>query len=132
MKKIVGKKECWKCKEVKDLNDYYNDKSRPDGKAYHCKNCIRLYLQQYRQSDKFKAYARRKAKVWSGANPEKVKAHRIARRYKTELKRDACEKCGKVEGLEMHHPDYTKPQYVLTLCVRCHKLEHHGKLSYAV
>jgi hypothetical protein len=35
-----------------------------------------------------------------------------------------CGSCGSVENLERHHPDYTKPFEVLTLCRPCHKKLH--------
>ena len=35
-----------------------------------------------------------------------------------------CELCGTTEGLERHHPDYSKPLIVTTLCRYCHKNIH--------
>jgi len=36
---------------------------------------------------------------------------------------DACETCG-AGPTEAHHPDYSKPLYVLWLCRACHKALH--------
>ncbi len=33
---------------------------------------------------------------------------------------DKCEKCGKTESLQRHHPDYSKPKEVKILCQDCH------------
>ena len=35
-----------------------------------------------------------------------------------------CEKCGSVERLHRHHPDYSKPLVVQILCYDCHLKEH--------
>ena len=37
---------------------------------------------------------------------------------------DKCVKCGKTKFLVRHHPDYTKPDEIITLCRRCHSFEH--------
>jgi ribosomal protein S27AE len=36
---------------------------------------------------------------------------------------EACENCG-VEGVQAHHPDYSRPFYVRWLCLDCHGAEH--------
>lgn len=56
-------------------------------------------------------------------NPEKLKAYRIVKNNK--LIGNKCEKCG-IEGvrLEAHHFDYSKPDKIITLCVKCHKEIH--------
>jgi len=36
-----------------------------------------------------------------------------------------CEKCGSIENLERHHPDYSKILEINTLCRSCHKREHY-------
>lgn len=38
-KKYMDKKECTKCKTIRDLFDFGNDKTRPDGKFPQCKFC---------------------------------------------------------------------------------------------
>lgn len=45
---------------------------------------------------------------------------------KTHVKKgDKCEKCGSVQDLQFHHPDYSKPYFVMTLCRTCHCKEHY-------
>jgi hypothetical protein len=34
-------KKCWICKEEKDLEEFGNNKNRPDGKQGYCKDCSR-------------------------------------------------------------------------------------------
>jgi hypothetical protein len=41
-------------------------------------------------------------------------------------KKEYCEKCGSKEGLEKHHPNYSKPLEIVTLCKCCH-MEEHGR-----
>lgn len=40
-----------------------------------------------------------------------------------ELTRQPCETCGTLEGVEMHHPDYSKPLKVRWFCQPHHR-EH--------
>jgi hypothetical protein len=35
-----------------------------------------------------------------------------------------CQICGAIENLEKHHPDYSKPLEVITLCRSCHRRVH--------
>lgn len=42
------------------------------------------------------------------------------------IKRRPCEKCGRVDRIEAHHSDYSKPLEVQFLCVSCHKQEHYN------
>jgi len=36
-------KVCYKCKKIKPLEEFYNNKNRPDGKNAHCKKCHSVY-----------------------------------------------------------------------------------------
>lgn len=49
-----------------------------------------------------------------------------ARRY-VALK-PCCEQCSSKDNLVRHHPDYSKPLYVITLCKSCH-IQLHQKLK---
>jgi hypothetical protein len=40
-----------------------------------------------------------------------------------------CESCGSIINLEGHHPDYSKPKKVITLCRLCHRKIHSTRLS---
>lgn len=41
----------------------------------------------------------------------------------------ACVRCGSKENLQHHHPDYSKPFEVITLCRACHGLVHRKLLK---
>ena len=36
-----------------------------------------------------------------------------------------CQQCGYKGRLDGHHPDYTRPLFIIWLCRRCHQREHH-------
>lgn len=84
------------------------------------------YLKKYRQTEAYKKSHYNGVLKWMKNNSIKVKAHAKAKRNKDLIKKDHCEKCGVVESLQMHHPDYNKPLEVVTLCTNCH-----SKLRYA-
>ena len=60
--------------------------------------------------------------AWRKRNPIKYMAQKIAWRHRKTLLKDKCEICGTDQRLETHHPDYSKPLYVQTLCKTCHEL----------
>ena len=69
---------------------------------------------------------------WHKAHPEKQRESNRKYIERNPQKRNAwikaqyipldnkCEECGSTEDLEHHHPDYSKPLEVLTLCRSCH------------
>lgn len=75
---------------------------------------------------KWRDYINRACASYRKANPEKLKAHTMAWNHRKLLRKAACEKCANTEKLHMHHPDYKKPQSVITLCVPCHEEVHHA------
>ena len=60
---------------------------------------------------------------YSKANPKYMRAHSLSRLIPLKV---ACENCGSTETLQKHHPDYTQPRLIETLCNSCH-LEKHGR-----
>ena len=64
------KKTCNKCKQEKDLTEFYRDKQTKDGKKNRCKVCVKACVAAYRK-----------------ANSEKLKAKNAAyRAYHKEIK----------------------------------------------
>lgn len=63
------------------------------------------------------------------SRPADLQQKRFARQLATQanqsgkLKRQPCSCCG-FEIAQMHHPDYSRPLYVVWLCWRCHAAEH--------
>ena len=66
---------------------------------------------------------RRLVKAWRKRNPEKQKAwwaFNNALRAGKLVAPFSCAKCGSVDRLDGHHPDYSKPLEVVWLCRPCH------------
>jgi hypothetical protein len=61
------KKTCSKCKEIKELNLFTNNKSTKDGKNHHCKKCVSNYYIFNKENLKVKI------KEYSLQNKEKIK-----------------------------------------------------------
>lgn len=40
------------------------------------------------------------------------------------VKKENCETCGATKHLEVHHEDYSKPEWIITLCKTCHGRLH--------
>lgn len=129
--------KCKTCNKELDLDRFNSVKK--NGKKYFAKTCykcaylknkeyLKEYNKTYRQTENYKQYHSRKIKEWMEKNSSKVKAHQAAKRDRKILKNDYCEECGiKNVALYMHHPDYNKPKYVVTLCLEDHERIHHEK-----
>jgi 5-methylcytosine-specific restriction endonuclease McrA len=79
-------KACSKCKEVKNLSEYYKDKQRKDGFRHDCKSCNNAKNVAYRNANAEKVRATKKAYAektkerrrevmlaWQRANKDKVR-----------------------------------------------------------
>lgn len=62
-------KQCSTCKQLKSLNDFGNNKTRPDGKEYQCKTCANEYRKQVRQNNP--EMNRTSVKNWTDKNKQK-------------------------------------------------------------
>lgn len=78
------------------------------------------YYQEYRQNhpEVFRESSRR----WYQSNKERRNKLAVIRNLaQRKVKLDVnCEICDSTENLERHHPDYSKPLVVQTLCKPCH------------
>jgi len=80
------------------------------------------YLEIQRDRSKNnKEYNAKRIKKWRKNNPKKVRAHKLSVNIKL---KESCEFCGSMDNLNKHHPDYSKPLLVVTLCKICHSKEH--------
>lgn len=121
---------CSLCGSDKTLEQNVGNKKRPrwyllDGEKI-CRKCYEKTNKKYinrKKTDKYKNIHKKACKKYSTDNPEKIKAHQIANRL--DIRLDFCEKCGiKNVKLEGHHPDYSEPEKIVTLCVKCHQEVH--------
>ena len=120
-------RKCTSCKKIKLLDEFYNVVSRPQGKDYRCKECSKLYMAKYfgtqYHTQRYKKIHRKRQHDYALKNPEKMKAHAIAQKLPN---KNICDKCGTGSTIHKHHPDYSKPDYVLYLCISCHERTHHA------
>lgn len=86
-------KLCSKCKKEKELNEFYNDKTKATGKGSYCIVCSKIYNSLPRGRERSKRYARTEKRKSSSALHKKsdryketVKALRSSIEYKQRLK----------------------------------------------
>lgn len=134
-------KQCFKCRAVLPLDEFYRHPRMADGHLNKCKLCARLdvmanrvrKLQYYREYDRTRS-------ARSGSSGDKLSNRRYHRHYPHKraahqatsvairdgrLIRQPCEVCGH-EPAEAHHDDYSKPLDVRWLCTK-HHAEHHKR-----
>ena len=137
---MVRSKECFKCKTVKPLTEFYKHERMSDGHLNKCKECTKSDATNHRNKnlEKVRAYDRERGKI-----PERIKANTENNRaWREEDKRRSrahhavsyairrglldrlpCIRCGDEKSLA-HHEDYDKPLEVMWLCQPCHKQRH--------
>lgn len=132
-------KYCYKCDQVLPLACFSNNKSKADGLATECKNCVKKYMIEYADLHRpeMNANARRwrhthrkqRAEIqraYRVQNPTAATAHsRLSYARQTGLARpQPCTVCGTTEAVHAHHDDYNKPLEVIWLCPRHHAERH--------
>jgi len=45
-------KQCSRCREIKDLDEFYNEKKKPDGKSSYCKICMKRIRNEYHENNR--------------------------------------------------------------------------------
>lgn len=133
-------KECFKCKTVKPLGDFYKHSTMADGHLNKCKDCTKNDSNKHRSEnlEKIRAYDRARAKIaeriktttevtraWRAEDKRRARAHTaVARAIRNgELIRQPCLRCNEPKSVA-HHEDYDKPLEVMWLCQPCHKQRH--------
>ena len=138
---MVRSKECFKCRTVKPLDEFYKHSMMADGHLNKCKTCTKSDAKKHREEnlEKVRAYDRERAKTssrirhaievtsaWRAQDKRRMKAHNaVARAIKSgQLERMPCSQCGRADS-HAHHDDYDKPLDVRWLCPGCHAQHHH-------
>lgn len=133
-------KQCFKCKEVKPLSEFYKHSGMADGHVNKCKSCnrrdvtenrnknierIRQYDRERSKSPEHIKAAAEHSKLWRAADKRRMAAHNaVARALRSgSLVRQPCERCGNAKSLA-HHEDYDKKLDVVWLCEPCHRQRH--------
>jgi ribosomal protein S27AE len=142
---MIRSKECFKCKTVKPLSDFYKHNRMADGHLNKCKECNKndSTANRNKNLEKIRAYDRER-----GKKPERIKAStEIVKAWRAEderrrrahsavsyairrgdLVRQPCCRCGDSKSVA-HHEDYDKPLDVMWLCQPCHKQRHKELLN---
>lgn len=138
-------KACFKCGEVKRLNQFYKHPQMPDGHVNKCKECNKKDVSEnYRKNiAHYVEYEKRRfqsperkhmitvyQQTGRAKNPEKDHARSMVTNAVRDhrLTKQPCAMCGSARS-EAHHTDYSKPLDVTWLC-RPHHLAEHGKVSH--
>jgi ribosomal protein S27AE len=133
-------KECFKCKTIKPLEEFYKHPYMADGRVNKCKECNKNDVTSHRNKniEKVRAYDRERNKIperikanvevnraWRAEDSRRVVAHSAVSRAIREgrLDRNPCVRCGEAKSVA-HHEDYDKPLEVMWLCQPCHKQRH--------
>lgn len=81
----IETKKCPKCQREKPLEDFSNNKKRPDGKAFYCKSCYKQSAAEYREKNRselarlkreqyknpsFRKKALERQRAWKEKNPD--------------------------------------------------------------
>jgi hypothetical protein len=132
-------KQCFKCRAVLGIHEFYRHPQMADGHLNKCKLCARLDVNanRIRRLEYYRGYDRNRGKrgrsISGGKAAERyLRLHpkKAAARVATRnaicsglLIRQPCEICGH-NPAEAHHDDYDKPLGVRWLCTK-HHAEHH-------
>ena len=133
-------KECFKCKTIKPLEEFYKHPKMADGHVNKCKECNKndVTTNRNKNIEKVRAYDRARGKIperikagveinraWRQEDSRRVAAHSaVARAIRNGLLvRMPCIRCGEAKSVA-HHEDYDKPLEVMWLCQPCHKQRH--------
>ena len=137
---MIRSKECFKCKAVRPLEEFYKHPTMPDGHVNKCKECNKndVTANRNKNIEKIRAYDRERGKIperikataeitrlWRADDKRRTTAHNAVARAikKGDLVRSPCIRCGEEKSLA-HHEDYDKPLEVMWLCQPCHKQRH--------
>ena len=133
-------KECFKCKTIKSITEFYKHSMMADGHLNKCKTCAKEDVEKHRKQnlERIREYDRTRGKLphriqlaaevtkaWRAEDTRRQKAHTaVAKAIRSGvLTREPCVRCGATKS-EGHHEDYDKPLDVMWLCTPCHKQRH--------
>lgn len=133
-------KECFKCKTIKPLSEFYKHDKMADGHLNKCKVCAKEDASKHRTEniEKVRAYDRERGRnperiaatvatvrAWRDQDKRRSAAHNAVAKALRQglLLRAACERCGSEKSVA-HHDDYDKPLDIMWLCQPCHKQRH--------
>ena len=104
-------------KRCKDKFRNGTEVERISSRKYRKTEKGKLTARNYRQTKEYKELRKKHDIEWLKNNPEKVRAHVIARK----ILRQQCEVKDCMKLGVRHHEDYTKPEDITFLCDQHHK-----------
>lgn len=136
-------KKCFKCEEVKAIDQFYRHNSMADFHLNKCKECVKADVREHRKNndsvreydkDRYHNDVDRKFKLrktsanWINNNPEARKAHwTLYNAVKAgKIIKQPCQICGDTYRIHGHHKDYSKPLEVEWLCAKHHQRLHNA------
>ena len=147
-------KVCFKCKEEKNLSEFYKHSKMKDGYTSRCKECTKEDVSNYRSNnlEKVRAYDRKRGNFphrvaarlkyaktvngkvatqsakdnWVGKNKIKHACHVLFGNAVRDRRviKEPCRICGSSEKVHGHHDDYMKPLEVKWFCPKHHSRYH--------
>jgi hypothetical protein len=67
---LQGLKQCCRCHEVKDLDDFNTDNARADHKSGHCRLCAKEERDKRMEEAEYRRKNAERAIAWDRAHPE--------------------------------------------------------------
>ncbi len=151
MPETIITKRCSSCKQFKPISKFYKRTGYKYNHRSVCIICWSKYTKKYKQTEKGKIACRKgnlrykkteKGKITEKRYRQNEKGKAARKRYRLrhseqrragsaihiivrngKLPRPDTLKCSycPTQAKEYHHPDYSKPLYVLPVCIKCHK-----------
>jgi len=110
----------------KKREQYYKHKGKRTEyvRAYRKANRKKINNRYKKYYNRKKELISKKSKKYWASHKKEAYAYSFAKRNKDKLMKPKCEVCQSDNDLQMHHPDYDKPEWVITLCRTHHKEIH--------
>lgn len=111
-------KQCFKCDEVKAIEDFYPHKAMADGRLNKCIKCAR-------NDERERYFMKMKDPEWAAAEAERNRVRNRALNYSSKvvsIARRAVRKLGRSRDYHWHHWSYNKEHHVD--CLKLTPIQH--------
>lgn len=123
----MNEQKCPKCGNKKAVNEFYIDRTRPNGRATYCKGCSREIVREYNKNNKERIKERRKKynyayrKTNKQKNMIKAKDDDLLWGGIEEATEKRCPKCGETKPVIEFHRDNSRRGGRSVICKLCVK-----------
>lgn len=125
--KVKHRRHFYCCDECKYTHRNKSEEHRESMNKFNCSDKGNIRTKKYLATEKGKKYKKEKTKRHIMNNPDKY----IARIMSQKIPISTCSISGCNEKGERHHPDYSKPLDVVSLCRKHHMDLHNNRLTYS-